>query len=227
VIDAAGNEDTAVTSSVVVNVTPTLTVAANQTVDEGSPLTINLATFTDPGFTNSSAGTQETFAATIDWGDGATEPASVMVTQCGVGVLTSGVLSGQHAYADDGLYTVTITLTDDDLGQTTGKLSVMVNNMPPSLGPLPPISASEGELVDFSATFTDLGGLDTHTAIVNWGDGSSSAATVDQNSRTITAEHVYADNGDYTVTLSLSDDSNATGSTQTTAAIANIAPTRK
>ena len=41
-----------------------------QQATEGALLSLEVATFTDPGFTNSDAETAETFEAHIDWGDG-------------------------------------------------------------------------------------------------------------------------------------------------------------
>jgi hypothetical protein len=37
-----------------------------------------VAGFTDPGFSNPLAGTEETFTATIDWGDGSAPEAGVI-----------------------------------------------------------------------------------------------------------------------------------------------------
>ena len=47
-----------------------VTVVVDQDADEGTAVTIDVATFEDPGFTNAAAGTVETFQAIIGWGDG-------------------------------------------------------------------------------------------------------------------------------------------------------------
>src|SRR3989442_3926852 len=75
-------------------------------------------------------------------------------------------------------------------------------------------SASEGSTVSLApATFNDKGTLDTHTATINWGDGTATEAdrkTTRPNSShgptsdadfTFSSSHVYADNGLFTVTV--------------------------
>ena len=60
-----------------------------------------------------------------------------------------------------------------------------------------------------AATFTDPG-IDTHTATIDWGDGTLAPADVSGTS--VAGTHTYADNGVYTVTVSVADDDGATGS---------------
>src|SRR5262249_32246082 len=61
------------------------------------------------------------------------------------------------------------------------------------------------------ATFTDAGPLDTHTAAINWGDGTSSSGSVTEsgNSGSVTGSHVYAVAGSYTVTLTVTNNDSA------------------
>ena len=85
----------------------------------GDPISVSVA-FTDPGFDNLAGGTSETFtSSTIDWGDGTVEtfPAiGVSETDGAPHIDTTGVVSGTHAYTSGGVYTVTITVMDDDGG---------------------------------------------------------------------------------------------------------------
>jgi hypothetical protein len=71
------------------------------------------ATFTDPG-------ASDTHAATWDWGDG-TSSAGVVSAAGG-----SGSVSGSHVYAAAGVYTVTLTVVDDDGGTVSSTYQYVV-----------------------------------------------------------------------------------------------------
>lgn len=61
--------------------------------------------------------------------------------------------------------------------------------------------------INASATFTDPGVLDTHTASWNWGDGSTTTGTVTENngSGTVSDIHTYTAAGIYPITLTVTD----------------------
>ncbi|TPW18146.1 MAG: Uncharacterized protein FD129_83, partial [bacterium] len=207
ITDDDGGASTQAFTATVGNVAPSLAALTNQTADEGSPLSLQGASFTDPGFLDS-------HTATVDWGDGTTVPATT----------SSKAVQAQHTYGDNGAYTVTVTVNDDDAGTSVRSFTATVNNVRPNLAVLADQSANEGSPVNLlGATFTDAGLLDTHTATVDWGDGTSEAAPV--SSKTVQAQHTYGDNGAYAVTVTVSDDDGGTSSRSFTATIANVAPT--
>ncbi|EWT01166.1 endonuclease/exonuclease/phosphatase [Intrasporangium oryzae NRRL B-24470] len=70
-----------------------------------------------------------------------------------------------------------------------------------------------------TAPFTDADRLDTHTATIAWGDGTTSAGTVDGSTRTVTGTHTYATAGLYPVTVSVSDGWGNSASGTTTAVV--------
>ncbi len=59
---------------------------------------------------------------------------------------------------------------------------------------------------EITAYFTDP--YDTHTAVIDWGDGSTSDGVVDEAAGSVTGSHQYATNGFYTVTVTLTDSMN-------------------
>ncbi len=76
--------------------------SAGRAVRVGGVVTIR-ASFTD-------LGSFDTHTAKIDWGDGITRGATVAESN------GSGTVSAGHRYAKSGIYTITVTLTDDDAG---------------------------------------------------------------------------------------------------------------
>jgi Ca2+-binding RTX toxin-like protein len=65
------------------------------------------------------------------------------------------------------------------------------------------------DFITLTGAFTDAGLLDTHTAIVDWGDGSQSAATITQSPSgggTLTATHRYIIAGKFTIKVTVTDD---------------------
>lgn len=83
-------------------------------------------------------------------------------------------------------------------------------------------SVTAGQTVTLAADFSDVGVLDTHTATIDWGDGTVTAATVDQLAGTITATHEYEQAGFYDVTVTLTDDDNGQDVQTTQTVIAGV-----
>ncbi len=202
VSDDAGGSDSKTLAVTVNDVAPTLTVAPNQTVNEGSQLSItNIGQFTDPGFDNPlnvGGETSQTFTYAINWGDGSpvdAGPATIDV-HGSAGVLTAGSFNGQHIYADNGVYTVKVTVTDNDGGSDSKTLAVTVNDVAPTLTVAPNQTVNEGSQLSITniGQFTDpgfdnplnVGGptTETFTYAINWGDGSPVNAGTGHDRRT-------------------------------------------
>jgi len=161
VTDDAGRQSVVTTPVFVLNVQPVLTVAGDAVVDEGALLDLTeggLGSFTD-------VGTLDTHTATVNWGDG-TPTETVTVNQLSGG----GTLDGSHRYADNGQYTVTVVLRDDDQGLAISQFQVEVRNVAPTLEPI--IAAtdvnSRGETT-LTIEFADPG-ADELVVLVDWGD---------------------------------------------------------
>ncbi len=104
----------------------------------------------------------------------------------------------------------TITAT---VGTASGQATIAVAtpvNHPPLVTVAPIPSVPEGTSVSLSAAFTDDVG-DAHTAAIAWGDGSIGPGAVNPAARTITGNHIFATDGTYTITVTVTDSHGAVG----------------
>lgn len=175
-----------------VNDAPVIQIESDSTINEGE-------TFTGTGSFNDVDSSVWTVFA--DYGDG-TSPETINFNPDKIFTLI-------HTYGDNGIYTITATVTDNEGASKTDTLKVTVNNIAPSVSiitaPIDPVSI--GTEITVNASFTDPGILDTHTAIWNWGDGTTSEGIVNEMNGTGTVEdtHIYATPGVYTITLNVID----------------------
>jgi hypothetical protein len=174
-----------------------------------------ISLFHDPG-------ALDTHTFSIAWGDGSTTPGASD---------GPGRFAGTHIYGDDGLYTVEGCVTDDDGSTGCGTLPATILNAPPVVDAGAPFAVPQGALFTYdSAIFTDPGFLDTHTAVVDWGDGTVEASTVTEanGAGTVSADHSYAAAGIFSVTVCVTDDDGATACAGTEVAVNDLpdAPVR-
>jgi hypothetical protein len=196
VTDKDGETDTDSFMVQVHTVVPTLIVPGPQMVEEGSPLTItNIGTITDPGFDNPDnpneppSGSVETFTYWINWGDGNIDTGSATIDDVGAPFdLTDASFDGAHTYANDGPYTVTIRIADDNMtGNFVGgvntvdyveqTIAVTVKNDVPELVDVTGSTIQENGIATVSATIVDAGSQDVFSVDVNWQDGTSDTIT--------------------------------------------------
>lgn len=169
------------------NVAPTVSAGEPYSVDEGGSVTLN-ATGSD----------LNNDPLTYEWdldNDGVFETAGQSVPFAGVdGPATQ---------------TVAVRVSDDGGLSANASTTVTVNNLAPAITgitvPTGPVNIANA--VNASASFSDAGTLDTHTALWDWGDGSTSAGTVSENngSGSVADGHTYSAPGLYTVTLTVTD----------------------
>jgi VCBS repeat-containing protein len=178
------------------------------------------ATFTGSGsFVDPDLG--DTWTATVDYGDGSeTQPLALVGT----------TFQLSHTYADDGEYTVIVTVTDREGGVGADALDVTVLNA----DPLVDLGADDDGVPrqtphTHTVTFSDVGTADTHTVDVDWGDGTPGdtlVSTVDASGGiTIPLTHVFATTGDFILTVTVTDDDGGIGvDTAVMHVLANRAP---
>jgi hypothetical protein len=200
-------------SHTVNNVAPTVgaVTVAPQPSDEGSAVTAS-ADFTDPGV-------NDTFTCTVDYGDGEGDVAGTVA-----GTTCNGP---SHTYADNGIYTVTVEVTDDDTGAGSNDAAHQVDNVDPTITATTNSAAdcgatAEGGLVEVSADFSDPGfdnpvaGTveDFDLSEIDWGDGTVEPANVVEipgsvgtpTTGTVSGSHMYATGGIFTITVTVTDD---------------------
>jgi PKD repeat protein len=147
-------------------------------------------------------------------GSGSTDPNGTIVSYTwsfGDGGAGSEATTN-HTYADNGIYTVTLTVTDNNGATDTDTLVMAVNNVAPTAVSGGPYNGVVNQAVSFTGSVTDPGTLDTHTYSWDFGDGTPLA-----NGQTVA--HAYATVGTFLVTLTATDDDGAVGTTTTTATI--------
>ena len=185
---------------------------------EGDAITVG-GEWSDPG--------AQEVTLTVNWGDGVTEE-EISEHEDGQTGPFSAPFAFSHVYADDGTYTIQVCADDgvpipDGVAPSCKDAEISVSNVSPMLeAGLDQVIYKGDRLTLDPAEFNDKGTLDTHTATVNWGDGSAidegtitelpfgppgSTAGADGS---VSASHQYvAPPGDYTVEVCVTDDDGA------------------
>ena len=217
VTDNAGSIAARSTVVNVENVGPLLEDIPPQNVVGNTPVLI-LPHFVDDGLL-------DVHSAVVDWGDGVATPATIL-QQAG-----RGSVIANHSYDSPGEYVATISLSDDVDSSTVVSFPVSVSsedntNTAPVLVSATDLIGQEGETLSFEAAFTDIDAADSHTAIIFWGDDTSSIGTITANADggLITANHIYSEDGVYVIGVEVMDAAGQTDSREATANIANEPP---
>ncbi|MCK4457124.1 MAG: PQQ-binding-like beta-propeller repeat protein [Thermoplasmata archaeon] len=152
--------------------------------------------------------------------------------------------SSDHIYGDNGVYPVSLTISDDDGGVVVfSTANSTIENVPPILSANVPSIVDEGDAVLFSANAVD-NGTDDLTFIWDWGDGTPASMTTYYNnapmntpdpypspwgtypfSSSDSVSHIYGDDGSYVLTLTVEDDDGGSTSYQKTITVMNVNPT--
>jgi hypothetical protein len=174
-----------------------------------------VASFCDPNTTSTAA----EYSATIDWGDstGTFSGNIVPAGACSSGPGNSFNVTGDHTYAEEKSYSLTVTITDVDTPSNTATVhpTATVNDAAIRAACATPIASTQN-FSGFTATFTDQNSGATSadfTANIAWGDSSSSAGTIGggpgSGPYTVSGTHTYASTGLFTITTTIKDDGGA------------------
>ena len=192
------------------------------------------ATFDDP--------TPGPYQAVIDWGDGATSAGAIGEIDRVPGATGDPFLvSGHHAYGTFGTYTITLTVTDSAGGSAQATASASVAGLESQSAAIqwtagapfaPTTPVAYVTTSDPGARAADL------SATIDWGDGTTSAGIIappvyldshppagSPASFTVEGGHTYRAVGTYAIHVAIADAAGHTGSTVSTAAIAQEALT--
>lgn len=112
---------------------------------------------------------------------------------------------------DDGVWVVTATVEDGSDQPPSTSAEVTVRNAPPTVIIDAPETGTRiplGQPVEVSVLYFDPGSNDTHTCVIDWGDGSSSEGEIFAagGAGVCTASHTYAALGQYVITAHVVDD---------------------
>jgi PKD repeat protein len=178
-----GRASLVVTSPPPTNAAPVARAGGPYTGVEGTPVAFDGSASTDP----------EEEALTYAW-------------SFGDGGRTVGVAPA-HVYADDGIYTVILQVTDPHGLIHADTTSVVIANAPPEATlTLGSSEAFTGGALLASGTISDRGLNDAPWQwTIEWGDGAAASGAVSAVPANVGASHTYLSAGTYTVRLRVTD----------------------
>lgn len=201
------------TPTPVPNQAPAVTAPDNQTANEGEAKTFNLGSFSDdsPG----------PWQITVNWDDGNIESFSVSAT--------GPIPSRTHTYADNGNYTVTVTVTDKNGASGSASFQVTVNNVAPvaTFSAGSPIDEGSSSMLSFANPF-DPSPTDTSAgfryAFACDGDINALPTAYNAAGSSTTALCFFPDNGVFTVAGRIFDKDNGYTTYTATVQVNNVPP---
>ena len=157
----------------------------------------------------------DTYIATFFWGDGSTTVLFLGVNEFN--------FSGTHVYTEAGEYQIIITIFDDNGGEASAIWEINVD------GDLALVEAGPDGIIDEGSMFISAGFLaddtGTYTAQIDYGDETGAQELQLNLGNTFDLQHLYCDNGVYTVLVTVFNEGEEWGSDSAIVTVNNVAPT--
>ena len=188
----------ATTEVLIQNVSPSATFHGDGPVSEGASFSLTLTDPTDPSDADIAAGF--TYAFNCGDNNGYSDFGTANRATCPT--------------TDNGTRLVAGKIRDKDGDVNEYTAEVLVENVPPAVGP---ITVSPADLVEVGTTiyaaagFSDPGTADTHTCTLYWGDAPEGVDGVVANGQ-CSGSHTYPSAGVYTIDMEVVDDDGGIGS---------------
>jgi hypothetical protein len=166
---------------------PTASFTLNGAQTEGSSLGLDASASSDPDIGHPEIGRVEALGYTWNFGDGTS---------------ASGK-TATKTYANNGTFTMTLTVTDVFGWQKTSSRVVTIGNVAPQIAAFNGATILQGETYTSAGSFTDPG-ADAWIASVNYGDGSGNQPLA-LTGKTFSLSHTFAAAGAFTVAVTVTD----------------------
>ena len=163
-----------VTMNTLVNHAPQVSLIGDVTLYEGQVFS-QTGSFTDWDSTN--------WQAEVNYGDGSGIYPLVLPAEKTFWL--------GHAYLQNGVYPVTVTISDG-LDAGANAISVTVLNAAPLLAALPDQTVISGQSVTITGVLTDAGVLDEHVAEIEWSPGITTSVHLAAGVTEFVMSHVYS-----------------------------------
>ena len=177
---------------------PAARYAVNGTLAEGASLTFDASASSDPDAGRKDLGRDEALSYQWQFSDGTTATGR----------------TATHTFARFGSYTATLTVTDAFGWPSVVTQTLNIDDVAPAVSTLLGANLIAGETYSGAGSFGDPGD-DIWSATVNYGDGDG-AQPLPLVNKSFAVAHTYANAGNFTLTVSVSDDGGATGSSSAT-----------
>ena len=177
---------------------PAARYAVNGALAEGTSLTFDASTSSDADFGRNDLGRNEALTYRWQFSDGASATGR----------------TATHTFTKFGAYTATLTVTDAFGWPSSVTQTLNIGDVAATVSALPSANLIAGETYSATGGFADPG-ADVWSATVNYGEGSG-AQPLPLVGKSFAVAHTYANAGTFALTVAVTDDGGATGTSAAT-----------